>query len=180
MRKTLQAVMVAACIGVGIIIGMVWIEQNVSGDGVVTTPGSVDDPVVTKSYVDQKLGSQGGGMTAEAVQQLLDQAKQELTQQVEEQLSANSNEVVVVSVPLGKTLIAKDGSEFVVRAGKAVAYSADANGISDLTDGKDITNGKSVPNNHLILFPRGGRGVQPDPKQKSGLTVLVRGQYQLQ
>ncbi|QKS48855.1 hypothetical protein HUB94_27105 (plasmid) [Paenibacillus cellulosilyticus] len=155
-----------AVVAVGIYVGA-FMTTEAEGDTIV--PGSIDDPVVTKSYVDQKLGSQSGGMTAEDVQKL-----------ITEQLSANSSEVVVVTVPLGKTLIAKDGSEFVVRAGKAVAYSSDANGISDLTDGKDITNGKSVPNNHLILFPRGGRGVQPDPAQKNGLTVLVRGQYQLQ
>jgi len=178
-----KLILAAVLLGGGALIGAQFTDKA-SGDGVTVTPGSVDDPVVTKSYVDQKLGGQGGGMTAEEVQQLLNQTKQDLTkqltQQIAEQLSANSNDVVVVSVPQGKTLIAKDGAEFVVRAGKAVAYSNDANGISDLTDGKDITNGKSVPNNHLILFPRGGRGVQPDPKLKSGLTVLVRGQYSLQ
>jgi hypothetical protein len=173
-----KLILAAVLLGGGALIGAQFTDKA-SGDGDVIAPGSVDDPVVTKSYVDQKLG-QNNGMTSEEVQKLLDQMRQDLTQQITEQLSTNSNEVVIVSVPQGKTLIAKDGAEFVVRAGKAVAYSADANGISDLTDGKDITNGKPVPNNHLILFPRGGRGVLPDLAQKTGLTVLVRGQYQLQ
>jgi hypothetical protein len=128
-----------------------------------SNPGSVDDPVVTKSYVDgivgtlvqqelQKLGTVGGG----------------------------SSKIEVVTVPFGTKVIVEDGGELIVRTGKAVAYSADANGLSDMTDGVDIPPGKAVGNNHLILFPRGGRGVQADPKQTKGLIVLVRGAYQLQ
>jgi hypothetical protein len=67
----------------------------------------------------------------------------------------------------------------IVRSGKAIAYSSDANGLSDLTDGTDIKPGKPVGNNHLILNPRGERGVEADPKQAKGLIVLVRGEYKL-
>ncbi|EFM09038.1 conserved hypothetical protein [Paenibacillus curdlanolyticus YK9] len=156
-------------LGGGALVGSQWVS-TAQGDGETVTPGSVDDPVVTKSYVDQAVSKQSG-VSTEDVQQMLNDLKGELTKSM--------NQVVVVAVPAGKTLFAADGAEFVVRAGKAVAYSGDANGISDLTDGKDITNGKAVPNNHLILFPRGGRGVLPDPAQKNGLTVMVRGGYEL-
>jgi hypothetical protein len=128
-----------------------------------STPGSVDDPIVTKGYVDdtvtklvqqelEKLGSIGGG----------------------------ASKLEVVTVPFGSKVIVEDGGELVVRSGKAVAYSPDANGLSDMTDGVDIPPGKTLGNNHLILFPRGGRGVQADPKQTKGLIVLIRGAYQLQ
>ncbi|MWC27205.1 hypothetical protein [Paenibacillus sp. MMS18-CY102] len=170
MKSTWQKLTLAVLLlGGGALLGTQW-ASTAQGDGDTVTPGSVDDPVVTKSYVDQMLGNQSG-VSAEDVQQMLSGLKEEL--------SKTSNQVVVVAVPAGKTLLAADGAEFVVRAGKAVAYSGDANGISDLTDGKDITNGKAVPNNHLILFPRGGRGVMPDPAQKNGLTVMVRGNYEL-
>lgn len=123
------------------------------------TPGSTDDPIVTKSYVDQKLAEIQGGTGVG---------------------SAAANKLEVVTVPAGKKIIVQDGGELIVRNGKAVAYSTDANGLSDMTDGLDIAPGKPVAANHLILFPRGGRGVQPDPNQKNGLIVLVRGSYQLQ
>ncbi|NBD26731.1 hypothetical protein [Paenibacillus glycinis] len=155
-------------VGAALWIGLK-IPTLAEGDSAVVTPGSVNDPVVTKSYIDTQvadlvkaeLAKQGGGQT-------------------DSSQGTGAQKVEVVTVPVGKRLIAKDGTEFIVRAGKAVAYSADSNGISDLTDGTDITNSKPVPNNHLILFPRGGRGVTPAPGQKTGLTVMVRGSYELQ
>ena len=125
-------------------------------------PGSVSDPVVTKSYVDQKvtelvrqeLANVGGGSGGAALE--------------------------VVTLPAGKRLIVTGGSEVIVRSGKAVAYSPDSNGLSDLTDGKDIAPGKPVPANHLILFPRDGRGIEADPASANGLIVLVRGTYHIE
>jgi len=121
-------------------------------------PGSIDDPLVTKSYVDKLLagGSTGGG--------------QGTTQGIE---------TTVVSVNPGEVLLAKAGAQFVLRAGKGVAYSSDANGISDVTDGKDIKSGQPVANNHLLIFPRDGRGVMPAPQAKAALTVLVIGGYEI-
>ena len=143
-----------------------------------TTPGSADDPVVTKSYVDAKVaalvkaeldklsgggtgtGSSGSGGSTPGG-------------------SGTMAPLEVVTVPLGKSIIVKAGGELIVRAGTAVAVSSDANGLSDMTDGKDIAPGKPVGNNHLILFPRDGRGIKHDPKSKAELIVLVRGGYEL-
>lgn len=112
-------------------------------------PGSADDPVVTKSYVDQAIksvgGSGGGGAAA----------------------------VVNVSVGAGQILIGNAGTEFIVRAGTTKAYSQDANGIPDLTEGKDLGNGVTVPKNHLLLFPRDGRGLT----SVTNSIVMVRGTY---
>jgi len=134
--------------------------QSAFADQQSATPGSTDDPLVTKSYVDEKIAQiQGGGVASSA---------------------ATSDKWEVVTVPAGKKIIVNDGGELIVRNGKAVAYSADANGLADLTDGIDVAPGKAIAANHLILSPRGGRGVQPDPKQKNGLIVLVHGGYSLQ
>jgi len=135
--------------------------SKVEADG-GSTPGSVDDPLVTKAYVDT------------AVEKLV---KQEL----EKSGSAGGGSMAleVVTVPWGAKLIVGDGGEMIVRSGKAIAYSSDANGLSDLTDGTDIKPGKAIGNNHLILNPRGERGVEADPKQAKGLIVLVRGSYTL-
>lgn len=125
------------------------------------TPGSADDPIVTKSYVDQKV--------AELVRQELAKVG-----------GSGGTALEVVTVPSGKRLIVTGGSEVIVRSGKAVAYSPDSNGLSDLTDGKDIAPGKPVPANHLILFPRDGRGIEADPASANGLIVLVRGTYHIE
>ncbi|SDX27957.1 hypothetical protein [Paenibacillus sp. CF384] len=181
MKKSAKLAVFCSIIGAGIIVFSL-VTNQVQGDSDSVTPGSVNDPVVTKSYIDKQvaalvkaeLANQNGGMDDKKLQEMFDAFRAEMEQ------SGGSSKVEVVTVPVGKRLVAKDGTEFIVRAGKAMAYSADANGISDLTDGVDITNGKPVPNNHFILFPRGGRGVTAQVGQKAALTVLVRGAYEIQ
>lgn len=157
--KILGILLVAAIVAGGIN----W-YQSAYADVQQTTPGLADDPIVTKSYVDQKV--------SELVQA-------EIAKSGTGGTATPANKLEVVTVPLGKRIIVEDGGELIVRTGKAIAYSADANGLSDMTAGADIAPGKAVATNHLILFPRGGRGVEVDPQQKSGLIVLVRGGYKL-
>lgn len=143
-----------------VIIGGIGWYQSSYADTQQSAPGSTNDPIVTKSYVDQKLAQITGGTATGGTE--------------------SSAKLEVVTVDPGKKIIVEDGGELIVRSGKAIAYSNDANGLSDMTDGLDIAPGKAVGNNHLILFPRGGRGVQPDPNQKNGLIVLVRGSYTIE
>lgn len=156
-RAAFGAAILAFGIGVGIF------TSNSSSADTALTPGSIEDPVVTKSYVDEQLaklgeGSSGGGGTGTEGEAALE----------------------VVAVPAGKTLMAGQGTEVIVRVGKAIVYSSDSNGIADLTGGEDLKNGTAITKNHLILFPRAGRGILPDPAQSNGLTVLVRGSYTIQ
>ncbi|MCC3374107.1 hypothetical protein [Cohnella sp. REN36] len=168
MKKRTKVATILATLSAAVAIGGVGWYQSAYADSQQSTPGYADDPLVTKSYVEQKV--------AELV-------KQELAKNGGGGATTGSGAVAkleVVTVPFGKKIIVEDGGELIVRSGKAVAYSTDANGLSDMTDGLDISPGKPVGNNHLILFPRGGRGVEADPKQKNGLTVLVRGSYKIQ
>ncbi|WP_028559262.1 hypothetical protein [Paenibacillus pinihumi] len=146
-------------LSVGAVIGTVWHSEAI---GSQVTPGTAEDPVVTKSYVDQLLKQNGGGSNQNPG-------------------SGNTAAMQVVTVPEGKTIVAtQEGTEFIVRSGKALAYSEEKDGISNLTVGTDLTNGKAVANNHLILSPRAGRGIVPDAKVKNNkLIVLVKGGYDL-
>lgn len=173
LKQKLLTMAVAVFVAAFVVGGINW-YQAAYADTQGATPGSAQDPAVSKSYVDQKVaelvkaelaklpqgGSPGDGQTGG------------------EPGSMAPLEVVVV--PLGKTLLVAAGGELIVRAGTAVAVSNDANGLSDMTDGKDIAPGNRVGNNHLILFPRDGRGIKHDPNSKATLTVLVRGGYTLQ
>lgn len=133
------------------------------------TPGSADDPVVTKSYVDAKV--------AALVKAELDKlaASGAIGGSGGDQAAA----LEVVKIPVGQTMMVKAGGEVVVRTGTAVAVSSDANGLSDVTAGADIAPGKPVAANHLILFPRDGRGITHAPDSKTDMIVLVRGGYEL-
>lgn len=150
----------ALLLATGIVAGTVFGNALTVGTSSVT-PGTVNDPVVTKSYVDEqiaKLSGSGGSSEGAGSQATLE----------------------VVTVPVDRILMVNAGSEAVIRVGKAVAYSSDSNGISDVTAGEDIKKGSSVPTNHLIWFPRDGRGIQAAPDSKTALTVLVKGSYYLQ
>jgi len=125
-------------------------------------PGSVDDPVVTKSYVDQ--------IVAERVREELRKVG----------TGAGGMELNVVTVPPGRSLMVSGGGEAIVRTGRMVVVSDSDNGLSDLTDGADIAPGKPVPANHLILFPRDGRGLKTADDQGADSIVLVRGNYYIQ
>ena len=171
MKKTKFKIMLTMLtLTAGIIVGATVSQKLTVGTSAVT-PGTVSDPVVTKSYVDEQIKKAlaGGSNSTTTSSPATSNGSQEAQIKVE-----------VVSVNSGQTLMLLSGSEAVVRAGKGIAYSTDTNGLSDLTDGKDISPGHSVPSNHLIWFPRDGRGITADPNVKSSLTVLVKGPYYIQ
>ncbi|GGF87475.1 hypothetical protein GCM10010912_35940 [Paenibacillus albidus] len=162
--------------------GAVWVGSLVNltaeGAGVGSQPGTADDPVVTKSYVDQQIQKalQGGTVTApSATPPVATTAPSASVPPV----ASTPNESVIVDVKPGQTLIASAGAEFIVRAGKAVIFSEDANGVADLTDGVDLANGVAATSNHLLSFPRNGRGIKVQEGQTLGLVVMVRGGYTL-
>ncbi|MGI6731506.1 MAG: hypothetical protein ACOX5F_06410 [Anaerovoracaceae bacterium] len=115
-----------------------------------TTPGSSDDPVVTKSYVDQQIAKlQRGGA---------------------------SQSYEPVSLSAGQRLIGHEGTEIILRSGEATAIDNGANGVSDITGAKDLMTGHSVGQNHLLLIPRSdGRGIEATTE----IWVMVRGSYEI-
>jgi hypothetical protein len=158
MRKIVLAALI---FGGGFALGSAVVS---SADGLIdpNQPGSVNDPLVTKSYVDEQV--------AKAVKSELE--KQKSTGNV-----SASRELLVVELNPGESLIAGSGAEFIVRNGKAVAIGG-KDGIPDITDGDSIADGELIPLNHLLLFPRDdGRGIQPHPDQKTTVFVMVRGSY---
>lgn len=180
MNKTIiRATAALTILGIGVLIGSI---LSTNAESVKAgNPGSIDDPIVTKGYVDQQVQQL---VKAELAKQSMSEDKlQKMLDDFRKEMAANKGSgtsLEVITLKVGQKLIVAEGAEIIVRAGKAVAYSADGSGLSDLTDGVDIANGKPVEKNHLILVPREGRGVTPDPKQKNGVTALVRGNYAIE
>lgn len=174
-KVTTAAVLLAGGVWAGSLLNV-----TAEGAGVGSQPGTAEDPVVTKSYVDQQIQKalSGGAITTPVA--TATPVPNATTAPVATKSPANnSNESEIVDVKPGQTLIASAGAEFIVRAGKAVIYSKDANGVADLTDGKDLLNGVPAPQNHLLSFPRDGRGITVQEGQTLGLVVMVRGGYTL-
>jgi hypothetical protein len=181
LRKTVKMMSVAVLFGAGLWIGSMVTSSNADSIVDPNQPGSVHDPIVTKSYVDEavrtlvatELAKQGQSDIEAKINQLASQVYAELN----EAKKNMSTDLIVVTVNKGQTLYAGAGTEFIIRTGQPIAVSNSANGIPDVTSGEDIANGKPVGLNHLLIFPREGRGVKPSTD--AALIVMVRGQYLL-
>ncbi len=119
--------------------------------------GSEADPLVSKSYVDDKIEQvlaqigQGSGSTSSA-----------------------SSTFTPVSVAVGKTIIGGEGTEMILRAGKAGVVISGSEGITDATTGQTLYNGHSASLNHLTIIPRAdGRGF----KVTEAAWFMVKGSY---
>lgn len=186
-------IMIAATLTLGAIVGAYTFYPTLASSSQVTQPGSVDDPLVTKSYLEQYIKGIGGvptGGSNTGAAPSLDEAKvrQFIAEEISKAGSGNNGNnntgstpsLTVVELKNGQTLYAGAGTEVIVRSGKTVAVSNDENGIPDVTAGKDIAAGTAIELNHMLLFPREGRGIKVDSKNTQAVFVMVRGAYTLE
>ncbi|SDK87681.1 hypothetical protein SAMN05428961_10374 [Paenibacillus sp. OK060] len=196
MKPYMKVSLAALAIGVGVWVGSVY-SNTAIGAGTIQ-PGTADDPVVTKSYVDQQIQqalsgkiSTGSGNTSSGADSNAGNGSNTGSTGTGNSsntggdttlpplVSGASDALEIVMVKPGQQLIGATGAEFIVRSGKAVIVSEGTNGVADLTDGVDLTNGQEAPNNHLLSFPKDGRGITVLEGNKYSLTVMVRGGYSL-
>jgi hypothetical protein len=139
-------------IAAGLVIVFLVFAVTVAASVAAGTPGSEDDPVVTKSYVDSQIAKLSSG-------------------------GVSSDSYKAVQLAAGQKLIGNEGTEVILRSGEATAIDNGANGVSDVTGAKDLMTGQSVAQNHLLLIPRSdGRGIQAVTE----IWVMVRGSYSIQ
>ncbi|MGW9527044.1 hypothetical protein ACWHAM_04715 [Paenibacillus terrae] len=193
MKSRYKVTLAAVLLGGGIVAGSL-MNNSVNGASSSGQPGTADDPVVTKSYVDQKIAQAlKGGTTTNASSSKSTNSAASTTNVTSNVTTSGASstgkastsveqteELKVVDVKPGQKLIAKAGSEFILRNGYAVVFSMDASGAIDITSGTEIVHNQAVEKNHLLSFPREGRGIQVKEGQKFGLVVMVRGGYTLQ
>lgn len=136
----------------GLVIIFSVFSLTVAAAAAADSPGSEDDPIVTKSYVDSQIAGLKSGGTSSGTYQ-------------------------AVQLTAGQKLTGDEGTEVILRSGEATAIDNGANGVSDLTGGSDLMTGQSVGQNHLLLIPRNdGRGIQAITE----IYVMVRGSYTIQ
>lgn len=116
--------------------------------------GTQDDPLITKSYLDEVLAPQ-------------------LEKQFQNALSEAGGTFSVVSLESGKILTAAAGCELILRSGSATVY-APTSGLVDTTDGTSAPASSSVVTNHLYMVASDYDGVKAG---SSGATLLVCGSY---
>ena len=134
---------------------------------VLAEPGSTDDPLISKAYIDTVLMPQ-------------------IKQYVEEKISGlssngNSNtqtaaEFKVVELAAGQKLMCEAGAELILRMGKAEIIATEKGGLADTTAGFDLSNGTDMPANHLLIVPvSDGRGIAA----KNNVIVMVKGRFEI-
>lgn len=146
------------------------------GTGIVVTaanfePGSNEDPIVSKSYVDKAIADNNLYMETR-ITEIEEAAKNFAVPDATKQ-----NKLQVVEVEGGKKLILDEGAAFILRGGKATIIDSQLGGILDMTQGKDLRMGWDVPANHYLIVPRpDGRGANCD----TDAIFMVFGNYRIE
>ncbi len=150
---------------IGIILGICLVFAG--GIAAFSEPGSTDDPVVTKSYI-------------------VDKVIPEIKAYVDERFgiaasegmaTARSDSYTVVNVSSGKTVLCEAGTELILRMGKGTIIATEKGGLADTTVGYDLANGTAMPSNHQLIVPvADGRGFRAE----TDVIVLVKGGYTVQ
>ncbi len=204
MKKRSTWMLAIATIGIGVWVGGSFTTISSASSQL----GSADDPVVTKSYVDQQIQKAlGGNLTTNPSSSSTtnnsntssgSKNNTSSSSSTGSNSSTNANNgtntgtptgsvsnsasatIDIVELRPGKKLIAKAGTQVIVRNGNATIYSDGSNGVVDITDGTDLAGGQAILKNHLLLFPRDGRGVAVDVGQSYNVTLMVIGGYGIQ
>lgn len=143
---------------------------GVSADAEYST---ADDPLVSKSYVNDVLGPQ-------IMAQVLEKIESEYVK-LSDISSVAAGQYNVVTLSKNQTLMSKSVCELILLNGSATALITSSTnvqngeGLIDMTDGAVVTNGTLIKNNHYIIIPKtDGRGLVVT---SDNVTVLVRGEY---
>lgn len=103
--------------------------------------GSADDPLISKSYLDQVL---------------LPQLREEFRQ---EQGGTAKGSFELVTLYDGQTLTGETGCELLLRIGSACVTAEDSPGLVDTSSGSTIDDGAALAKNHLYMVSIRGNGI---------------------
>jgi len=150
-------------------------------------PGSAEDPLVTRSYVDRLIadlaGIGGGGeLTPQQIERIVNEVLNRIelggqNQQGQSHFQHNTGgRYTPVQLLSGQILVGDEGTEIILRSGTAVAHTEGVDGLANITTGTDVRHGEEIGNNNMLIIPRDdGRGVMAT----SNVWLLVKGSYNI-
>ena len=161
MKKSFSNILNVVLIGV-----IVLMASSSSSEGAsYYDAGSATDPIVTQSYVEERISALNASIDARL-------------KVLEENPSSTGGMVAyeVVEVQAGQIIHLEANTQFILRAGEATAIAGVGGGLSDLTTGLDLKTGDALSKNHLLLIPKSdGRGV----KMGTYGWIMVSGEYSI-
>ncbi|MBQ4528343.1 MAG: hypothetical protein II998_09750 [Clostridia bacterium] len=135
-------------------------------------PGSVDDPLITKSYVDGILLPQIKSYVDSQISSI--PAAPGDNEVVQIPVASGSTVYNIVNVSKDQTVIGGKSCQMIMRMGSGVIVATSKGGVCDVTLGADLPNGTSAPSNHLLIIPvDDGRGI----KMLSDGILMISGSY---
>jgi putative cell wall-binding protein len=144
----------------GCLLGVVLAVTAIVGTVYAADAGSADDPLVSKSYVDDKI------------EQVMDKINSSSNNNTSS--AAALTTFTPVNVAAGKTILGGEGTEIILRSGSAKVVLNGSDTITDATTGKSLAEGTTLSANHLTIIPRDdGRGY----KVTKDAWFIVKGSY---
>lgn len=154
--------------------------------------GSSDDPLASKSYVDGRISevlsvlnanqssqnqdSVGGAASDADKEKLKAEIISELSKEGSGALTAGGESYAPVYASVGQIVLGGEGTEMILRSGKADVYITGVAGIVNATTGSELTNGSKAALNNIMIIPRGdGRGF----KVTENAWFLIKGDYEI-
>ena len=136
--------------------------------------GGAEDPLITRSYLEQRLAGVGGSVSDEIIAFLIQDITAQVVAQVGSGGTGGSGQFTPVHLQQGQILIGGEGTEIILRAGAALGYTH-SDGIVDMTTGSELVMGDTVHTNHLLIIPRDDtRGAVVSSQEA---WFIVRGAY---
>ena len=133
-----------------------------------STLGSRDDPLVTLSYLNERLYPELVSKISEEADKAAAEVRQSLGS------GSGTETYAVVTLTKGKKLVGEVGCEILLRIGTATVSCVDNPGLIDTTDGSALNNGTSLTKNHLYMVTIAGGGITAG---SDTVKVVVRGGY---
>lgn len=138
-------------------------------------PGDSNDPIVVLSYLNQRFNELISKYSLDKIAEH-EKTIAELNEKIKNINTGGTSALEVVNLKAGEKLIAKAGTEIILRGGKATAIASELGGLSDVTKATDIAHGVEIAPNHLLIVPRDdGRGVLATVDA----IFIVRGKYEI-
>ncbi len=133
---------------------------------VLAEPGTDDDPLISKSYIENVLMPK--------IEQYVESKLAGLSSGSAGEGTADTFKVV--DAKEGDEIICSAGAELILRMGKAEIIATEKGGLADTTAGTDLANGTAMPSNHLLIVPvADGRGL----KAQTDIIVMIKGGYEI-
>jgi len=157
-------------------IGLAFIAGGlIFGSNILSAnPGGAEDPLVTRSYVEMRIGEALQQATAQQVN--TDAILNEVLANIGG-LSGNTMSFSPVHVNAGQTILAGEGTEIILRSGNATAHVPGPDGVVNASAGLDLDHGHPISRNHLIIIPReDGRGI----RATTDAWFIIRGDFTIQ